>query len=293
MSDLSDIRKGFLPMYQDLKTDIELIRKQVTSGNTYLSEEISKQVDALDKKIESIDPVDYKAISTEIEGIKKSIPAPVVKTEKADVSHLVSKSDFLKGLIRLETKIDAMEKAGKQDPIMEVAITNLEQLKDALESNHKPGGTQTVVNSQRYPFTAGGAQAALALVETPGGAYAMPVANIDGTPIADGSGGGTTLSGVVPVTVGNVVTISGAVSANITNVVTTSGITSTPIYDIKNISPDNDPQILTYKYYGSVRRGGTDWRIMRKTVATKSFDYATGATNYATAWTTKSGLAYT
>lgn len=276
MSDLSDIRKGFLPMYQDLKSDIELIRKQVTSGNTYLSEEISKQVDALDKKIEGIDPIDYKAISTEIEGIKKSIPAPVVKTEKADVSHLVSKSDFLKGLVRLEQKIDKMEKAAPQDKILQVAISNLKDLEDAIESKHKPGGNSTVVSSAKYSYRANGAHVPLDLVQTSGG-WAVPVANIDGTPISGGGGA----------------SVSGTITATVTNVVTTSGITSTPIYDIKNISPPDDPEIETYTYYGSIRRGGTDWRIMRKTVATKSFDYATGATNYATAWTTKSGLAYT
>ena len=183
MEELSNIRKGFLPMYKDLKADIAEIRKQVESDKTYLDAEFSKQVAALSEKIEGIDPVDYAAISADIERIKKSIPTPVVKTESVNVSGLVSKSDFLDGLDRLETRLGEMEKAGKQNPVMEVAITNLEQLKDALQSSNHPSGTQTVVNSQRYPFKAGGAQSPLDLVRTLSGSYAMPVANFDGTPI--------------------------------------------------------------------------------------------------------------
>jgi hypothetical protein len=258
-------------MYKDLKADIAEIRKQVESDKTYLDAEFSKQVAALSEKIEGIDPVDYAAISADIERIKKSIPAPVVNTENIDVSDLVSKSDFINGLDRIETRLNDIEKSSPQDKIMEVAITNLEQLKDALEAGKRPSDTQTVVTSARYPFRASGQQAPIDLVRTPSGGYAMPVANIDGTSVSGGAGGDVTISGII----------------------TTSGITSTPIYDLKNISPDTDPEISTYKYYGSVRRGGSDWRIMRKTIATKSFAYASGGSGYSTAWTGRTGLTYT
>ena len=67
---------------------------------------------------------------------------------------------------------------------------------------------------------------------------------------------------------------------------------STVVYDIKNISPSTDPEIATYKYFGFLERGGTNWRIMRKTLATNVFEYATGTSGYATAWTNKSGQSY-
>jgi len=71
-----------------------------------------------------------------------------------------------------------------------------------------------------------------------------------------------------------------------------SPIGSALVYDIKNISPPNDPEIATYKYYGFVRRGGTAWRIMRKTLATNVFLYATGTSAYSTAWTNKDSQSY-
>jgi len=60
-----------------------------------------------------------------------------------------------------------------------------------------------------------------------------------------------------------------------------------PIYDIRNIEED-----VTYKYFGFEERGGTNWRIMRKTLATSVFMYATGTTDYATAWTNKASEVY-
>lgn len=65
-----------------------------------------------------------------------------------------------------------------------------------------------------------------------------------------------------------------------------------PIFDIRNISPADDPEIATYKYFGFQERGGTNWRIMRKTIATKAFTYATGTSGYSTAWTNKSSGSY-
>ena len=70
-----------------------------------------------------------------------------------------------------------------------------------------------------------------------------------------------------------------------------SGSSST-VYDIKNISPSTDPEIATYKYFGFLERGGTNWRIMRKTLATNVFEYATGTSGYATAWTNKDLQSY-
>ena len=65
--------------------------------------------------------------------------------------------------------------------------------------------------------------------------------------------------------------------------------TTAKTWDIKNISPPDDPEILTYKYFGFTKRGSTVWRIMRKTLATKVFEYAYGDTGYAAAWTDKDG----
>jgi hypothetical protein len=58
-------------------------------------------------------------------------------------------------------------------------------------------------------------------------------------------------------------------------------------FDIRNIEED-----VTYKYFGFEQRGGTNWRIMRKTLATSTFMYATGTTGYATAWTNKATETY-
>jgi hypothetical protein len=64
-------------------------------------------------------------------------------------------------------------------------------------------------------------------------------------------------------------------------------LTPAPIFDIRNIEED-----ATYKYFGFEERGGTNWRIMRKTLATSAFLYATGTSDYATNWTGKAGLTY-
>jgi len=64
-------------------------------------------------------------------------------------------------------------------------------------------------------------------------------------------------------------------------------LTPAPIFDIRNIEED-----ATYKYFGFEERGGTNWRIMRKTLATSTFLYATGTTDYSTAWTTKASEVY-
>jgi uncharacterized phage infection (PIP) family protein YhgE len=64
-------------------------------------------------------------------------------------------------------------------------------------------------------------------------------------------------------------------------------IEAAPIFDIRNIEEDS-----TYKYFGFEQRGGTNWRIMRKTLATNTFMYATGTTGYATAWTNRAGESY-
>jgi virulence-associated protein VapD len=64
-------------------------------------------------------------------------------------------------------------------------------------------------------------------------------------------------------------------------------LTPTPIFDIRNTEED-----ATYKYFGFEERGGTNWRIMRKTLATSAYLYATGTSDYATNWTGKAGLTY-
>ena len=69
--------------------------------------------------------------------------------------------------------------------------------------------------------------------------------------------------------------------------------TGVTIYDIKNISPSTDPEIATYKYFGFLERGGTNWRIMRKTLAMNVFEYATGTSGYSTAWTARASQTYT
>jgi len=70
-------------------------------------------------------------------------------------------------------------------------------------------------------------------------------------------------------------------------------LTAAPTYDIRNISPPTDPEIATYKYFGFQERGGTNWRVMRKTLATNAFLYATGTTSYSTNWTNRASLTYT
>jgi hypothetical protein len=48
----------------------------------------------------------------------------------------------------------------------------------------------------------------------------------------------------------------------------------------------------TYKYFGFQRDDGY-WYIMRKTLATKKFEYVTGAIAYSTAWTNRASQTYT
>lgn len=71
-----------------------------------------------------------------------------------------------------------------------------------------------------------------------------------------------------------------------------AGSSSSTTYLIKNTSPPDDPEIATYKYFGFVESGGTKWRIMRKTLSDNSYDYATGTSGYATAWTNRANEEY-
>ncbi len=86
---------------------------------------------------------------------------------------------------------------------------------------------------------------------------------------------------------GGIPTVNGAVPVVNTDGSPIGGSTA-EIFDIRNIEED-----VTYKYFGFEERGGTNWRIMRKTLATSVFLYATGTTDYATNWTGKAGLSYT
>jgi hypothetical protein len=48
----------------------------------------------------------------------------------------------------------------------------------------------------------------------------------------------------------------------------------------------------TYKYFG-FQDASANWYIMRKTIATKKFEYAAGASAYSTAWTNRASQTYT
>lgn len=76
--------------------------------------------------------------------------------------------------------------------------------------------------------------------------------------------------------------IQNEVDVNITN----------PTYIIRNISTPTDPEIDTYKYFGFEDINTGSWRIMRKTLSNNVFMYDTGASDYHTAWTNKSGGIY-
>jgi hypothetical protein len=60
---------------------------------------------------------------------------------------------------------------------------------------------------------------------------------------------------------------------------------------IRNVSTSSDPQAATYKYFGFEYDDGA-WRIMRKTLASNTFEYATGASAYTTAWTNRASQSY-
>lgn len=71
-------------------------------------------------------------------------------------------------------------------------------------------------------------------------------------------------------------------NATITNVYTKE----TGSYSISDIEATS-----TYKYFGFERSDGY-WYIMRKTLATKKFEYAAGTSAYATAWTNRASQSY-
>jgi hypothetical protein len=60
-----------------------------------------------------------------------------------------------------------------------------------------------------------------------------------------------------------------------------------PSYLIRNIAED-----ATYKYFGFEVLDSGAWRIMRKTLATNVFQYATGESDYAAAWTNRAAETY-
>lgn len=115
-------------------------------------------------------------------------------------------------------------------------------------------------------------------------------------PVSSGGGGGGGRatpyedSNGIPFFV--IVESDGSIPVTIKNPDDIGGGTTAINYLIKNISPSDDPEIATYKYFGYIESGGTNWRIMRKTLATNAFDYATGTSDYATAWTARASQTY-
>lgn len=54
---------------------------------------------------------------------------------------------------------------------------------------------------------------------------------------------------------------------------------------------NNTEDTGTYKYFGFEDSSGA-WYIMRKTIATNTYQYAKGASNYLTAWTNRASQTY-
>lgn len=209
-------------------------------------------------KVSNLSEIDLKPLEKAVKGLKLNVEAPKVNVEAPQVTVDAPDMSYLDTLRGDLKKLlgDVVSAVGKID----LPETKLETVEKELKDQTKELKSQSkqLAELVKQPKGGGG-----------GGGNGTPYTDSTGKPVnveveADGS---------VPVTV-------------------VAGGSAAAVYDIKNISPSTDPEIATYKYFGFLERDGTNWRIMRKTLATNVFEYATGTSGYATAWTNKDSLTY-
>lgn len=246
-----------------------------------------------------------KTLVTEINGLKEALSSELVvkqtnNPDKLEVSGTVKVNtekevaitnieDFTSGLDALGDKLYTIIKESSHKPLDSVTIKNIEQAiaKEIKVSNlseltrELQAVKQAILDSDKQPIVN---------VEKQEVVFPTDPKKPMAVRLSDGKSFYTAMTAAIS---SGVNTSGLATTAKQDEIISAiGGIGGSAIYDIKNISPTNDPEIATYKYFGSVERGGTNWRIMRKTIATKAFAYATGSSDYAAAWAAKDEQSY-
>ena len=96
----------------------------------------------------------------------------------------------------------------------------------------------------------------------------------------------------LPITMDIKKTTGGATVLNMSTACWAAGTTAPPSAQETKYGISDIEATATYKYFG-FQSGNQYWYIMRKTIATKKFEYAAGASAYATAWTNRATQTYT
>jgi hypothetical protein len=96
----------------------------------------------------------------------------------------------------------------------------------------------------------------------------------------------------LPITMDIKKTTGGATVLNISTACWAAGTTAPPSAEETKYGISDVEATATYKYFG-FQKGNQYWYIMRKTIATKKFEYVAGASAYATAWTNRASQTYT
>jgi sulfur carrier protein ThiS len=96
----------------------------------------------------------------------------------------------------------------------------------------------------------------------------------------------------LPITMDIKKTTGGATVLNISTACWAAGTTAPPSAEETKYGISDIEATATYKYFG-FQKGNQYWYIMRKTIATKKFEYVAGASAYATAWTNRATQTYT
>lgn len=258
VSSLDKIDKSVLASKTD-NSSLEALLKQAIKELQAIPKSHAEAPEPLESvKVSNLSEIDLKPLEKAVKGIKLNVEAPKVNVEAPQVTvdaPDMSYLDTLRGDLKklLGEVVKAVGKVKLPETDLKIVEKELsDQTKELKEHGKK------LDELIKQPKGGGG-----------GGGNGTPYVDSNGKPVnveveTDGS---------VPVTV-------------------VAGGSSSATFDIKNISPSTDPEIATYKYFGFLERGGTNWRIMRKTLATNVFEYATGTSGYATAWTNKSGQSY-
>lgn len=271
--------------YLDKKTTKTEVVNQLTEIGTPDALKVVESVNSLHDTLKTHENTDL----TEVTSILKDVLAEAkqLPKEKVDIT-IPEQKDYVAQFKELTKAINSVEKVVKgQKLVAEAPIVNVPETQVNVEApDLKPLATSIGSGSKDVVKAVKG----------------IKIPELDTTPVEkllkktnklleelpdympSGGGGGTswvaTDSNGVPVPI--------QLEADGSLKVTTA---TAPTYLIKNISPPDDPEISTYKYFGYETVDG-DWRIMRKTLATNEFGYDTGTSGYSTAWTNRSSLSY-
>jgi sulfur carrier protein ThiS len=319
---LLDLNKGMSLLSVKLQEQIDAyevpVKSLEVSGKVQVNTEKTIEVSNLTELQEAINSLETTLSTVIVENSYK----PVDKVSVSNIKEAMPKDLAITNLAELKKYFDTIGEAIKANqPIIEVQKQNV----IFPTSAGQPVSVRLSDGKSFYKAVAAIASAGLSkLAETNLESLLFDGSgNLKVTSTGGGSGDGAILDGVNPATKATVKDIGvqvttadhGLVTNTVMHGVTTGGgggyvdvkvnpsgaltvdstISGTVVAFAKSTEQYaiNDIEATaTYKYFGFQKSDG-GWYIMRKTIATKKFEYVAGASAYATAWTNRASQTYT